>query len=122
MLILANIGQLIGHTETRLREWVTKGGMLLRFAGPRLEKGGDALLPVPLREGGRTLGGALSWRTPQKLAPFEEDSPYFGLTVPEDVLVNRQVLADPTAEQQGSLASMGEARGRHAARDRVEIG
>jgi Domain of unknown function (DUF4159)/Aerotolerance regulator N-terminal len=102
VLILANIGQLIGHTETRLREWVTKGGMLLRFAGPRLEKGGDALLPVPLREGGRTLGGALSWRTPQKLAPFEEDSPYFGLTAPDDVLVNRQVLADPSADREAS--------------------
>jgi hypothetical protein len=102
VLILANIGQLIGQTETRLRAWVDKGGMLLRFAGPRLEKGGDALLPVPLREGGRTLGGALSWRTPQKLAPFEEESPYFGLTAPDDVLINRQVLADPTAEHQGS--------------------
>ncbi|WP_088348528.1 MULTISPECIES: DUF4159 domain-containing protein [Rhodomicrobium] len=102
VVILANIGQLIGQTETRLTQWVEKGGMLLRFAGPRLEKGGDALLPVPLREGGRTLGGALSWRTPQKLAPFEEESPYFGLTAPADVLVNRQVLADPTAEQRPS--------------------
>ncbi len=102
VLILANIGQLIGETQTRLSEWVEKGGMLLRFAGPRLEKGGDALLPVPLREGGRTLGGALSWREPQKLAPFEETSPYYGLTIPEDVLVNRQVLADPAAEQRPS--------------------
>ncbi len=99
VLILANIGQLIGETETRLTDWVQKGGMLLRFAGPRLEKGGDALLPVPLREGGRTLGGALSWREPQKLAAFEESSPYYGLTIPDDVLVNRQVLADPAGDQ-----------------------
>jgi hypothetical protein len=102
VLILANIGQLIGVTETRLTDWVENGGMLLRFAGPRLEKGGDALLPVPLREGGRTLGGALSWREPQKLAPFEETSPYYGLKIPDDVLVNRQVLADPVAEQRPS--------------------
>jgi hypothetical protein len=99
VLILANVGQLIGETETRLSQWVEKGGMLLRFAGPRLEKGGDALMPVPLREGGRTLGGALSWREPQKLAAFEPTSPYHGLTIPEDVLVQRQVLADPAAEQ-----------------------
>jgi hypothetical protein len=99
VLILANIGQLIGDSETRMTQWVEKGGMLLRFAGPRLEKGGDALLPVPLREGGRTLGGALSWREPQKLAPFEDTSPFHGLTVPEDVFVQRQVLADPAAEQ-----------------------
>jgi hypothetical protein len=99
VMILANVGQLIGETETRLAEWIEKGGMLLRFAGPRLEKGGDALMPVPLREGGRTLGGALSWREPQKLAPFEPTSPYHGLAVPEDILVQRQVLADPGAEQ-----------------------
>jgi hypothetical protein len=99
VLILANVGQLIGETETRLTAWVEKGGMLLRFAGPRLEKGGDALMPVPLREGGRTLGGALSWREPQKLATFEPESPYHGLAIPEDVLVQRQVLADPAGEQ-----------------------
>lgn len=102
VLILANIGQLIGQTESRLTQWVQKGGMLLRFAGPRLEKGGDALLPVPLREGGRTFGGALSWREPQKLAPFEDTSPFYGLTIPNDVLVNRQVLADPSGEQRQS--------------------
>lgn len=99
VLILSDIGHLVERTEARLKAWVEKGGMLLRFAGPRLEKGVDSLVPVPLREGGRTMGGALSWRTPQKLAPFEETSPYFGLTVPADVVVSRQVLADP-AEQQ----------------------
>ena len=51
-----------------------KGGVLVRFAGSRLENGGDELLPVPLRVGGRTLGGALSWSTPQKLAPIEDSS------------------------------------------------
>jgi hypothetical protein len=98
VLILSDIGRLLDETETRLRGWVEKGGVLVRFAGPRLEKGGDSLLPVPLREGGRTMGGALSWRTPQKLAPFEETSPYYGLAIPPDVQVSRQVLADP-AEQ-----------------------
>ncbi len=49
-----------------------------------------------MRSGGRSLGGSLSWSTPQPLAPFEEKSPFRGLTVPDDVKVNRQVLADPT--------------------------
>ena len=42
------------------------------------------------------LGGSLSWSTPQPLAPFESTSPFRGLSVPDDVKVNRQVLADPT--------------------------
>ena len=96
IVMLADIGTLTGEVKTRLEEWVRKGGVLVRFAGPRLEKGGDDLLPVGLRAGGRTLGGALSWSTPQPLAPFPEDSLFAGLTVPNDVTVSRQVLADPT--------------------------
>jgi hypothetical protein len=95
-IVLADIGKLLPGTEEELDQWVKSGGVLIRFAGPRLEQGGDELLPVALRRGGRTLGGSLSWSTPQPLAAFEEQSPFRGLTVPEDVRVNRQVLADPT--------------------------
>ncbi len=97
VLMLADIGTLPAEIKQRVEEWVKKGGVLVRFAGPRLEKGGDDLLPVALRLGGRTLGGALSWATPQPLAPFAEDSPFAGLPVPPEVVVNRQVLADPAA-------------------------
>jgi hypothetical protein len=99
VMIMSDIGRLLEGPEKQLKEWVQKGGVLVRFAGPRLEKGGDSLLPVPLREGGRTMGGALSWRTPQKLATFEEGSPYFGLNIAPDVQVSRQVLADPAAQE-----------------------
>ncbi len=95
ILVLADIGTLTGDVKTRLEQWVRKGGVLVRFAGPRLEKGGDELMPVGLRAGGRTLGGALSWSTPQPLAPFSDDSIFAGLTIPSDVTVSRQVLADP---------------------------
>ena len=48
-----------------------------------------------LRRGGRTIGGALSWEQPARLAPFAPDSPFAGLAVPADVTVSRQVLAEP---------------------------
>lgn len=95
VLVLADIGTLSGAVKERVEKWVEKGGILVRFAGARLEKGGDDLLPVPLRLGGRTLGGALSWSEPQPLAPFEDTSLFAGLDIPPDVTVNRQVLADP---------------------------
>lgn len=95
ILIFADIGTLTPEAEGKVRSWIEKGGVLVRFAGPRLEKATDGLLPVTLRMGGRTLGGALSWSTPQKLAPFDENSLFAGLTIPDDVAVNRQVLADP---------------------------
>ncbi|HMN38988.1 MAG TPA: DUF4159 domain-containing protein [Hyphomicrobium sp.] len=95
VLMLADIGTLPEESAKQVDAFVKKGGVLVRFAGPRLEKGGDDLLPVPLRAGGRSLGGALSWSTPQKLANFDDASPFSGLIPPADVLINRQVLADP---------------------------
>jgi uncharacterized protein DUF4159 len=41
------------------------------------------------------LGGALSWDQPQQLAAFSRESPFFGMPVPTDVTVSRQVLAEP---------------------------
>lgn len=103
VLVLADIGTLSGEVRERVQKWVEKGGVLVRFAGPRLEKGGDDLLPVPLRLGGRTLGGALSWSTPQPLAPFDDASLFAGLAAPDDVRIARQVLADP-ARLDGDVA------------------
>jgi hypothetical protein len=78
------------------------GGVVLRFAGPHLaEQADDDLLPVTLRRGGRTLGGALSWEKPAKLAPFDADSPFAGIDIPDDVTVSRQVLAEPTVDLGG---------------------
>ncbi len=96
VLVLADIGTISGESEKLVEEFVKRGGALVRFAGPRLEKGGDELLPVPLRAGGRSMGGALSWSTPQSLAAFEETSPFAGLAIPPDVTIKRQVLADPS--------------------------
>mgnify|MGYP001283950338 FL=1 len=95
VLMLADIGKLTGSMAGRVMQWIEGGGVLVRFAGPRLEDGGDELLPVTLRLGGRSLGGALSWDAPQPLGPFEENSLFAGLTASEDVRVTRQVLADP---------------------------
>lgn len=95
VLVLADIGKLTGEMRDNISDWVNRGGVLIRFAGPRLEAGGDELLPVALRTGGRTLGGALSWSTPQPLAEFDQESIFAGLEIPKDVTINRQVLADP---------------------------
>lgn len=85
-------------TDQRLVDYVKEGGVLVRFAGPKLAKRNDRLLPVPLRSGGRAIGGALSWETPQNLAPFEANSPFFGLDISEEITVSRQVMAEPGIE------------------------
>ena len=97
MLVLADVGNVAGEAHDRLARWVEDGGMLVRFAGPRLAASDDDLVPVKLRRGGRTLGGSLSWDKPQPLAAFSRESPFNGMPVPNDVTVGRQVLAEPDA-------------------------
>ncbi|MFN3348105.1 DUF4159 domain-containing protein [Pseudorhodoplanes sp.] len=95
MLILADVGNVVGTARERLAKWVEDGGVLVRFAGPRLAASDDDLVPVRLRRGGRTLGGSLSWEKPQPLAAFSREGPFGGMPVPNDVTVSRQVLAEP---------------------------
>ena len=107
VIILADVAKLTANEDQGLQDWVAKGGLLLRFAGPRLAASDvsrideDALMPVRLREGGRTVGGAMSWDDPKGLAPFPEGSPFHGLEVPADVTVTSQVLAQPGPELAG---------------------
>ena len=98
MLVLADIGVLPAEEQDMVAKWVANGGVLLRFAGPRLAGAQDSLIPVTLREGDRSLGSALSWETPQALQPFPEKSPFAGLPADPAVKVTRQVLAEPDSE------------------------
>ena len=95
VMVLADVGKVTGPARDSVNSFLSRGGVLVRFAGPRLEEASDDLLPVDLRLGGRSLGGALSWSTPQPLGAFEADSPFAGLPIPGDVRISRQVLADP---------------------------
>ena len=105
VMVLADPGRLAKAPRNALENWIKAGGVAIRFAGPLLAKAtadegaeGAPLLPVRLRQGDRVIGGAMSWRTPAKLAPFETSSPFFGFTVPKDVTVERQVLAQPALD------------------------
>ena len=97
MMVLADVGTLSPEIRERISAWVEQGGVLVRFAGPRLAQADDDLVPVKLRRGGRSLGGSLTWEKPQHLASFAADGPFAGLAVPKDITVNRQVLAEPDA-------------------------
>ncbi|MEM7059700.1 MAG: DUF4159 domain-containing protein [Pseudomonadota bacterium] len=108
-VILADHGDLPEDQREALIAWIEEGGLLIRFAGPRLAASigaqgfgsaqvDDLLLPVRLRRGGRVLGGALAWSSPRALGPFVENSPFRGLEPPEEVDVRTQVLAEPSPD------------------------
>ncbi len=100
VLVTADVGTFAGDAGSRLEKWVEGGGVLVRFAGPRLTGGrdGDPLLPVEIRRGERTLGGAMAWGSPRGLGPFPAQGPFAGMAPAPDVKVSRQVLAEPGPE------------------------
>lgn len=101
VLIMADGDTPAPNEYAPLNAWLDKGGILVRFAGPTLARdagANDRFLPVRLRRGNRVIGGALSWRKPETLAPFPDNSPFHGLAVPADVRVRRQVLAEPSLD------------------------
>jgi hypothetical protein len=98
VLVLADVGSLDRETLERVTHFVERGGLLVRFAGSRLAAGNDELVPVRLRRGGRSIGGTLSWDSPRTFAPFTRESPFFGLPVPQEIGIRRQILAEPDSD------------------------
>ncbi|GGD28128.1 DUF4159 domain-containing protein [Aureimonas glaciei] len=100
VIVMADIGVIPAPAETALRDFVDKGGFLVRFAGPRLaaSTGDDPLVPVRLRSGERQLGGAMSWSEPQKISPVPPTSPLAGIAIGDEVTVTRQILAEPSVD------------------------
>jgi len=98
LIVLTDIGTLSPDTEKKLSNFLKSGGVVLRFAGPRTVAVKDELLPVRIRPGDRSLGGALTWEAPKHLAPFKPDSPFNGVEAPEEIAITRQLLAEPDAD------------------------
>jgi hypothetical protein len=101
VVILADVAELSETDTERLTDWVERGGLLVRFAGPKTAASSvarnedDPLMPVRLRAGGRTIGGAMSWGQPKRLQAFPEHSPFVGLSVADEITVSAQVMAQP---------------------------
>ena len=98
LMVLPDRGALSPDEQSALSHWIEGGGVLLRLAGPHLAGNPGNLLPVPLRGGGRVMGGAMSWTHPMAVAPMPETGPFAGLTIPADLRIKAQVLAEPSLE------------------------
>ncbi|MEM8799720.1 MAG: DUF4159 domain-containing protein [Pseudomonadota bacterium] len=96
ILIMTDSGRLPVRAEAAVSEFVEAGGVLIRFAGPRLGNAlGDPLVPVRLRGAERAVGGVLSWDAPQGLGAYSEEGPFAELSPANDVSIDTQILAEP---------------------------
>ncbi len=105
VMVLPDVAAMTTETLNSIENWVKGGGLLLRFAGPNMADlaNDQFLLPVQLRAGGRSLSGALTWDEPQKIEPFAEDSPFYGLDIPIDIQISQQILADPAQDLENKV-------------------
>ncbi len=117
VVLMADQGALAEPDREALRGFVEdEGGLLIRFAGPRLAAAisarmgagamaaaYDPLLPVRLRRGGRVLGGALAWSSPRRLGTFADDGIFRRLDASREVEIRTQVLAEPGPELAGRV-------------------
>ena len=93
---MGTIGEAINK---ELKEWIKNGGVLIRFAGPNLEGSNTDLLPVKLRSvDSRAFGGALSWTEPVSIKTFTKNSPLYGVNIDNDILIKKQVIAEPSSD------------------------
>ena len=100
-------------------KWIEAAAWCCASPAPHLaEQADDDLLPVTLRRGGRTLGGALSWETAGAAGAVRADSPFAGL----DDAARRHRLAPGAgrADRRPRRQDLGAAGRRHAARHRRE--
>ncbi|MYZ46727.1 DUF4159 domain-containing protein [Propylenella binzhouense] len=103
VIVLTETGNLPQETTEALLKWIEAGGTLVRFASSNISGSDERLLPVRLREGERALGGSLSWEEPQPIGSFPAAGAFGRIGVPKDVVVNRQVLADPVALEEAEV-------------------
>ena len=99
VIILPGVGTIGEAINKELKEWIKNGGVLIRFAGPNLEGSNTDLLPVKLRSvDSRAFGGALSWTEPVSIKTFTKNSPLYGVNIDNDILIKKQVIAEPSSD------------------------
>jgi len=107
VMLLPDQARAAPDVENSMLDWVGRGGLLIRFSGPKMfvedTVREDALLPTTLRLQPRVVGGALSWSTAQPIAEFSQDSPFFGINIAPEIAVERQALMRAGVVQQAQI-------------------
>jgi Domain of unknown function (DUF4159)/Aerotolerance regulator N-terminal len=95
-ILLPDAAALPAREEKALEDFVSKGGILVRFAGPRLVSAGQSItLPAAVAPEPRALRGALAWDSAGAIGAFDRGSPFAGLTVPNDARINQIAVFAP---------------------------
>ena len=83
------------HKE--LNDWLLRGGTLIRFSGDRLAEKKSNFLPFQDTNGRiRNIEGQLTINNKLFISKFKKDSIFSGLQIPQDIIINKQLIFDTT--------------------------
>ena len=95
VIIIPDKGNIPEREHLKLNKWLANGGTLIRFSGVRLSKSNTKFLPSNnLLMSVRHVGGILSMENLLKISPFNKDSIFYGLEIPNDINFKKQLIID----------------------------
>ncbi len=90
-----------------LKNWLFEGGTLVRFAGEELINKKSYFLPNQNTFGRiRYLEGQLTMNNKLFISDFEKESIFYGIKIPQDIIINKQLIFDTNSEQVNVLAKL----------------
>ena len=104
VILLPDTGTLPLRDVDALTAFVEKGGILVRFSGPKIVASGqDQLVPASLSSQPRVLRGALAWESASRIGSFDRSGPFAGLTIPPDAQVSQVATFKPPSQTDASV-------------------
>ncbi len=99
VILLPDTGELPAREEAALATFIEKGGILVRFAGPKIiASGNNQLVPAPLADQARALRGSLAWDNASSIGLFDRAGPFAGLAIPADAKVSQVATFAPSPQ------------------------
>jgi hypothetical protein len=96
VILLPDAAELPAREVSALTAFVEKGGILVRFAGPKIIVSAQSqLVPATLSDTPRSLRGALAWDSASGIGSFDRAGPFAGLTIPPDAKISQVATFAP---------------------------
>ena len=106
-IILPEITKIPTNSAQQLSKWLLEGGTLVRFAGEALAGEKSDFLTYQATFGRtRYIDGQLTINNKLFINAFEKDSIFYGIEVPEDINIKKQLIFDSSSNQPKVLAKL----------------
>ena len=106
-IIIPETGKILNEHNKQLNDWLLKGGNLIRFSGNSLVQEKSNFLPSQDTYSRiRNIEGQLTINNKLFISNFEKDSIFAGLQIPQDIIINKQLIFDTYSKQVNVLAKL----------------